>query len=1352
MAALIVLVAVLLINTLSYCSAEDVYCVTPTATSCSSCPHNSTHCATLSEYAQTAELYFTSNTTMVFLPGDHVLDKNIRVANISRLTMHGRSSVANTATVVRNGSVGFSFTNMVDFHVYSLAFTSCNKSLSYDSRQASNSALLLQSTQYAKLVNCCFHNNLGTALAVYNTNITLAESNKFTHNQCACQSLNEMQGLGCGIIAFNSNLTFMGNSFFCQNAQAFYCAGAIWASASLLHFNGTNTFIGNSADSLTGIGGAIHAEMNTSLSFSGVSEFSHNSAGYGGAIHAVHSVVLTFLGANNFVNNSAIYNRGGAVYTSYDVVLSFNGTNNFVNNLAINNRGGAMYLSRDVVLTFNGINSFINNSAVNSRGGVIYTVINVELTFNGTNSFINNSATYNRGGAIYTSHNAVLTFNGANNFIGNSALDNRGGAIYSFRNVVLTFTGSNNFISNSANYNGGAVYTTNTIVTFKGINNFIGNSANNDGGGAFVAAGKTSVSFTGTSNFSHNSAGHEGGAVFIADNAILLFSGTINFFNNSANSYGGAIFAIANTSLGITGTSTFISNSAVQGGAISVNVNSTLTFDGDITFTNNGRNSGDSRGGAMHLAITSTVFIFPDTTVCWQNNHAHLGGAIYVFNANPFVYCTMTRFSTFLPRENCFFQLLGQNANDYFVFINNSAEAAGSVLYGGAVDNCQLHGLDSYSLLNSGEVFNMLAQYEDDNKTSTISSDPFHVCLCENNHPNCSRSEKTILVYPGETFQVSVVAVGQRDGIVPAAIATRVDRGRLLHSQYIQQTAKMCTALNYTVFSQLDVTLDLYPEGPCSSISDTLLLHLSVRQSCPPGFNLENSSLSCVCDQTLQKYTNHCNITNGLGQITRDSGDTFWVGYDESLRLLIVHPHCPFDYCVSNTVAFSLNSTLSGKQCAYNRSGYLCGACKEGYSLVLGTSHCRNCTNSYLVLLIPFAVMGVALVFLLFVCKLTVATGTLSGIVFYANIVGVNLTIFLPEESTDALSVFIAWLNLDLGIETCFYNGLDTYSKTWLQFVFPVYIFVLVGFMIFISHYSQRFTNMLGNNPISVLATLILLSYTKVLRTLIIALSFTNLQYEHYYERVWLYDANIKYLSDKHIPLFLVAVLVFFLFLPYILLLVFGQWLQAISHLRLFSWVNRLKPFIDPYHAPYKAKHRYWPGLLLVIRFVLLLLFALNSQQNPSINLLAILVGAGILQLWALVSGGVYKNWCLDALEGSFALNLIMLAAASMYVNITNGNSLAVGYTSVVVALVTFIGILSYHVFMQLRHTKLWKKISKLNLKFRKQKKELHKNLNIKQAEVNLKKLANDATESGEFNQLRELLLDDVSKPTHSVV
>ena len=471
---------------------------------------------------------------------------------------------------------------------------------------------------------------------------------------------------------------------------------------------------------------------------------------------------------------------------------------------------------------------------------------------------------------------------------------------------------------------------------------------------------------------------------------------------------------------------------------------------------------------------------------------------------------------------------------------------------------------------------------------------------------------------------------------------------------------------------------------------------------------------------------------------------------------LTVHPHCPFDYCVNGRVIFLLNNT--DKQCAYSRSGLLCGACNTkqcnnslpcnstGYSLVLGSSHCKQCTNIHLLLVTPFALMGVALVFLLLVCKLTVATGTLSGLVFYANIVGPNRTIFLPAGSTDALSVFIAWLNLDFGIETCFYNGMDASSKTGLQFVFPVYIWMLVGLVVFLSHYSERFAKLLGSNPVSVLATLILLSYAKILRTCITATSSITLQYQYKVNRAaWLYDANVAYFSGKHIPLFILAILFFFfLFLPYTLLLLCGQWLQAISHLRLFSWVNsaRLKPFMDSYHAPYKPKHRYWPGLLLVIRSVLLLVFALNHQQDPNINLLAIVLGAGILHLWAWVSGGVYKNWCLDALEGSFALNLIILGAATYYVKLSGGNQLAVGHTSVTIALITFIGILAYHIFQQLRHTKLWKKVPKLNLEFIKLNKP-----NTKQVVDNH---TNDPTESVNLDQLREPWLEDLLQPTHS--
>ena len=77
---------------------------------------------------------------------------------------------------------------MVDFSIHSLAFTSQNRPWSYGSHAASSFALFLQSTPYVKLVNCSFHDNLGTALAVHNTSITLAEATEFIRNQCGGKS------------------------------------------------------------------------------------------------------------------------------------------------------------------------------------------------------------------------------------------------------------------------------------------------------------------------------------------------------------------------------------------------------------------------------------------------------------------------------------------------------------------------------------------------------------------------------------------------------------------------------------------------------------------------------------------------------------------------------------------------------------------------------------------------------------------------------------------------------------------------------------------------------------------------------------------------------------------------------------------------------------------------------------------------------------------------------------------------------------------------------------------------------------------------------------------------------------
>ena len=145
--------------------------------------------------------------------------------------------------------------------------------------------------------------------------------------------------------------------------------------------------------------------------------------------------------------------------------------------------------------------------------------------------------------------------------------------------------------------------------------------------------------------------------------------------------------------------------------------------------------------------------------------------------------------------------------------------------------------------------------------------------------------------------------------------------------------------------------------------------------------------------------------------------------------------------------------------------------------------------------------------------------------------------------------------------------------------------------------------------------------------------------------------------------------------------------IQTKYHLFLLSWVRnpRLKAILDTYHAPYKLKHQYWTGLLLLLCCALFLAFAFNISGNESVNLLVISSTAfGIIVGFAL-SGMVYKSWYLNALEVSFILNLGILAAATYHVKLTGGSRAAVAYTSVGTAFLTFVGIVTYHIYLQIK-------------------------------------------------------------------
>ena len=136
---------------------------------------------------------------------------------------------------------------------------------------------------------------------------------------------------------------------------------------------------------------------------------------------------------------------------------------------------------------------------------------------------------------------------------------------------------------------------------------------------------------------------------------------------------------------------------------------------------------------------------------------------------------------------------------------------------------------------------------------------------------------------------------------------------------------------------------------------------------------------------------------------------------------------------------------------------------------------------------------------------------------------------------------------------------------------FPLYIWVMVIIIIVSSHYSTIASKLSGRNAVQVLATLFLLSYSKMLRITITAFSSTVLVYpDNSIRRVWLYDGNVDYLKGKHIPLFITALLLLlFISLPYTTTLISIQQLQLRSKYRILSWIHKLKPLFDAYTGPY---------------------------------------------------------------------------------------------------------------------------------------------------------------------------------------
>ena len=879
-----------------------------------------------------------------------------------------------------------------------------------------------------------------------------------------------------------------------------------------------------------------------------------------------------------------------------------------------------------------------------------------------------------------------MTLTGNNRFCHNTGLPYRatffqGGAITAFQSNVI-IDGQCSLIHNFAQ-NGGAMQAAESKIWTYGVFEIAYNIVRESGGGIHLYQSDFNCHYHCKLNLANNRAARNGGGIHAVSSSIKVHQGT-----DCKKNY--TFCALASI--------TFIKNHASQGGAISLGVNAKLYI---------------FKMAALKEPVLSFI-----------SNSADKGGAIYVADNTNFGTCSSNSFGEYQKTTECFLQSLALHyktgpkvkrvINNTQFFDNFASQSIGSSLHGGLLDRCTVsfsaeiykayyydsHSKISYpsiqTLLSGASIFFNITNAIID----SVSSDPVRLCFCKDELPDCTYQPTVINVKKGERFNVSLVAVDQVNHTLPNTTihsSLAHTEGGLGEGQLTQDTKEACTNLTFSVFSISEYEeLLLYPDGPCKDANlslSSIIIHFSPCM-CPIGFqqNLaEGSKCDCKCDEILPPLITCVPQTEYL---VRESN--IWITFvNSSVSGYVWQSYCPMDYCHPPNQRVFINLNIgngSDSQCALERSGLLCGVCRDGFSLSLGSSLCVACPPYWpaisFVLLVGALLGGIAFVAVILYLNLTVAVGSINGIIFYANIIGANKSTFFPSTLSNMkfLSTFISWLNLEIGIDTCFFKGMDTYWKMWLKLTFPTYIIVLLISVIMISNRSVKFSQIIGRkNPVATLATLILLSYTTYLKTIIETLSYTTLNYpDGSRQTVWLPDATIPYLSGKHAILFVVAILILIAGTAYTILLVSWQWILRYNN--IFKNPS-LYMFLEPYHAPYNNKYRYWTGLLLLVRVILYIISAVNISNNPDVNLLVIgIVMSTLLLLKGMLSFQVYKRWLIEVLELACYFNVVLFCLVKLFIIIkaTKRDQATIAFVSGSITLALFLAIVCFHVLTEL--------------------------------------------------------------------
>ena len=444
--------------------------------------------------------------------------------------------------------------------------------------------------------------------------------------------------------------------------------GGVSLPGGELNLSGSH-ILNNQASAAAGRGGGIHAYNNATVTISGSSNISTNSAFNGAGLYAEGADIQ--LGSAIFHSNAAV-NNGGGVYLMPGSTLTSNGATigypavGWGGNTALN--GAGMYVDGSTV-TFAG-NIFhnvaesqgaglyataatlafsackiggINANEPNQLGADGHVGVGMYLT-NGTtatlmncdissNSFQTAGFTYG-GGAYVAGSSLALVGSTVQHHTAPSATDGRGAGIYVI-DGTLTLDDSQ-VLSNTAGTVGGGIRLINT-TTLNILNGseLRDNHASAGVGGAIAATGTADINIS-TSTLAENSAGTHGGAISL-EGGTVDFSEWWRLNDNLAGGNGGALAVSGSGDVRFTsntaGSSILNNHSNGNGGGIWLNNNTTLEL-----YSTNGYllsisgNDAGGNGGAAYADNGGMFDVYGRVVFTANGAATGNGGAIYLSN------------------------------------------------------------------------------------------------------------------------------------------------------------------------------------------------------------------------------------------------------------------------------------------------------------------------------------------------------------------------------------------------------------------------------------------------------------------------------------------------------------------------------------------------------------------------------------------------------------------------------------------------------------------------------------------------------------------------------------------------